>query len=194
MLRTLLGAIILVVGTVIGVTAVPTAAADCYIAASGDCVQSPDSSASNVTAICRDGTDSHSETHSGTCSRHGGVAQWCPCGGASSAADNLPGLIASGGDDEFVALAIWPVTGIGGYGTAGTKDRAIQIALAECQAATGGVCQVAAGMHNGCAAYAIDPSAPAWHGGSGTDPTSVGADALSYLGGSGHVGAVHCSS
>src|SRR5258705_8279894 len=112
MLRTLLGAIILVVGTVIGVTAVPTAAADCYIAASGDCVQSPDSSASNVTAICRDGTDSHSETHSGTCSRHSGVAQWRPCGGASSAADTLPGRIASGGDDEFVALAIWPVTGI----------------------------------------------------------------------------------
>jgi len=30
-------------------------------------------------ARCRDGTYSHSETHSGTCSGHHGVAQWCPC-------------------------------------------------------------------------------------------------------------------
>jgi hypothetical protein len=29
-----------------------------------------------ATALCRDGTYSFSQTHSGTCSRHGGVAQW----------------------------------------------------------------------------------------------------------------------
>ena len=28
------------------------------------------------TAICRDGSESHSEHHRGTCSRHGGVARW----------------------------------------------------------------------------------------------------------------------
>ncbi|MBW0012238.1 DUF3761 domain-containing protein, partial [Mycobacterium sp.] len=32
---------------------------------------------------CRDGTYSHSQTHSGTCSGHHGVAQWCPCTSAS---------------------------------------------------------------------------------------------------------------
>jgi hypothetical protein len=57
-----------------------------YQAASGDCVERPDSSPSNETAICRDGTDSHSESRSGTCSRHGGVSQWCPCGSASASA------------------------------------------------------------------------------------------------------------
>jgi hypothetical protein len=31
------------------------------MASSGDCVEDPDSSPSNVTAICADGTDSHSE-------------------------------------------------------------------------------------------------------------------------------------
>jgi hypothetical protein len=29
-----------------------------------------------ATAKCKDGTFSHSKTHSGTCSRHGGVAEW----------------------------------------------------------------------------------------------------------------------
>jgi hypothetical protein len=31
------------------------------------------------TAICNDGTPSTSPHRSGTCSHHGGVAQWCPC-------------------------------------------------------------------------------------------------------------------
>jgi hypothetical protein len=29
-----------------------------------------------ATARCRDGTYSHSRHHSGTCSHHGGVAEW----------------------------------------------------------------------------------------------------------------------
>ena len=29
-----------------------------------------------ATALCRDGTYSFSQTHSGTCSHHGGVAKW----------------------------------------------------------------------------------------------------------------------
>ena len=56
-----------------------------YEAASGDCVPGPDSSTSSVTAICEDGTNSHSQTRSGTCSGHGGVAQWCPCAGLALA-------------------------------------------------------------------------------------------------------------
>ncbi len=31
---------------------------------------------SGATAKCKDGTYSHSTTHSGTCSKHGGVAEW----------------------------------------------------------------------------------------------------------------------
>jgi hypothetical protein len=32
--------------------------------------------ASGATAKCKDGSYSHSKTHSGTCSKHGGVAEW----------------------------------------------------------------------------------------------------------------------
>ncbi|WP_231964587.1 MULTISPECIES: DUF3761 domain-containing protein [unclassified Mycobacterium] len=44
-------------------------------------------------ARCRDGTYSHSQTHSGTCSGHHGVAQWCPCNIAAGQSS----LISSGG-------------------------------------------------------------------------------------------------
>lgn len=36
----------------------------------------PDAVESGATARCQDGTFSHSKQHSGSCSRHGGVAQW----------------------------------------------------------------------------------------------------------------------
>jgi hypothetical protein len=62
-----------------------SASPDCYTATSGDCVESPDQNSSDATAMCRDGSYSHSETHSGTCSGHHGVSQWCPCGGDSAA-------------------------------------------------------------------------------------------------------------
>lgn len=39
---------------------------------SPSCGQEPD----HKTAECRDGSVSHSEHHSGTCSHHGGVAHW----------------------------------------------------------------------------------------------------------------------
>lgn len=32
--------------------------------------------ATGATAKCKDGSFSHSKTHTGTCSRHGGVAEW----------------------------------------------------------------------------------------------------------------------
>src|SRR5262249_26326058 len=44
-----------------------------YQATSGDWVERPDYSNRNVTALCRDGTYSHSESHQGACSYHGGV-------------------------------------------------------------------------------------------------------------------------
>ncbi|WP_262484704.1 DUF3761 domain-containing protein [Citrobacter braakii] len=36
----------------------------------------PDAVESGATARCKDGSFSHSKQHSGSCSRHGGVAQW----------------------------------------------------------------------------------------------------------------------
>lgn len=47
------------------------------------CIEKPDQNTSGATAQCRDGSYSHSQTHSGTCSGHHGVAQWCPCVSAS---------------------------------------------------------------------------------------------------------------
>jgi hypothetical protein len=40
------------------------------------CVERPDPNSGGASAQCRDGTYSHSHHHSGTCSGHGGVAQW----------------------------------------------------------------------------------------------------------------------
>jgi hypothetical protein len=37
-----------------------------------------------ATALCKDGTYSFSKTHSGTCSHHGGVAQWLDGGGTAT--------------------------------------------------------------------------------------------------------------
>jgi hypothetical protein len=47
------------------------------------------SAAAGQTAICRDGTPSYSQHRSGTCSRHGGVAQW----GAVSASQRGGGKV-----------------------------------------------------------------------------------------------------
>jgi hypothetical protein len=149
-------------GLIVGLAAAPTAAAcpaGTYQATSGDCVESPDGSTAGATAICGDGTDSHSGTRSGTCSRHGGVAQWCPCG-STAAASSPPAFITGPStqavsSDGFVALAISPNTGGIGWGTAGTQDRANQIAATECGSESSDVCVVAAGMQNGCAAIAV---------------------------------------
>ncbi len=58
--------------------------ADCdsgagYVNVSGNCVHDPEQSngaPSGATAECRDGDYSFSQHHTGTCSGHGGVAQW----------------------------------------------------------------------------------------------------------------------
>jgi Protein of unknown function (DUF3761) len=51
-----------------------------YVNSSGHLVHSPscgnESEPPQHTATCRDGSISYSERHSGTCSGHGGVAQW----------------------------------------------------------------------------------------------------------------------
>lgn len=166
-----------------------------YQASSGDCVEDPDSSSSNATAICRDGTDSHSESHSGTCSHHGGVAQWCPCGGSSSAPVNNF-TTPTQDDNEFVALAISPITGQpGGWGTAGSQDQANQIAVAECSTAMGNTCEVVAWAHNGCTSVAFDSNSGLFAGAAGPDITSAETNALEKLNSPGaRVTAFRCSS
>jgi Protein of unknown function (DUF3761) len=49
-----------------------------YVNSSGHLVHSPScgEEPQKPTAECRDGSVSFSEHHSGTCSRHGGVAHW----------------------------------------------------------------------------------------------------------------------
>jgi hypothetical protein len=49
---------------------------DTYRNVDGNCVQRPGSSPSGATAKCKDGTYSYSQNRRGTCSGHGGVAQW----------------------------------------------------------------------------------------------------------------------
>lgn len=62
--------------------AAPTAVAPAAAAAAGatsgkaPTVARPGDAPANATAKCRDGTYSASQTHSGTCSHHGGVAEW----------------------------------------------------------------------------------------------------------------------
>lgn len=49
-----------------------------YVNSSGHWVHSPTCTGApgHHEAICRDGSESHSEHHRGTCSHHGGVARW----------------------------------------------------------------------------------------------------------------------
>jgi hypothetical protein len=57
----------------------PSCPADHYINTAGNCVQSPTAAPSapaGATAQCKDGTYSFSQSRSGTCSHHGGVAVW----------------------------------------------------------------------------------------------------------------------
>jgi hypothetical protein len=59
----------------------PSASLACQFAyyrnVNGNCVHRPDvGRRSGATAICRDGDESFSQHHSGTCSGHGGVAQF----------------------------------------------------------------------------------------------------------------------
>jgi hypothetical protein len=102
-------------------------------------------------------------------------------------------------DNEYVAMAISPAAigarhTSGGYGDAGSQDKANQIALSECRANTGNddCLLVNAGMYHGCVSYAIDSSAHGWASGSGADFAAARSDALRRLESAQFVG-VHCS-
>ncbi len=60
-----------------------------YVNSDGRCVPRPESNSHEgslpATAQCRDGSYSYSQHRSGTCSHHGGVAQWMPAPTSSPA-------------------------------------------------------------------------------------------------------------
>lgn len=58
------------------ITAPASCGSDYYRNVDGNCVHVPDGDPAGATAKCRDGTYSYSQNRRGTCSHHGGVAQW----------------------------------------------------------------------------------------------------------------------
>lgn len=54
----------------------PTSQTNSYTNSDGNVIESPSSNQSGATAKCKDGSYSHSQHRSGTCSGHGGVAEW----------------------------------------------------------------------------------------------------------------------
>jgi hypothetical protein len=97
-------------------------------------------------------------------------------------------------DDQYVAVAISPVTRWSGYGTAGTIERARTIALNECKIHGGNesLCSVAESAHYGCVAVAIDASG-SFKGAKGPDPDSARQAALASLPGANGVAGPVCS-
>lgn len=197
-MRRILFALVIALGSGIITLGAPPKALACpagtYQASSGDCVESPDSSTSNATAICRDGTDSHSESHSGTCSHHGGVSQWCPCGSASAAHFPVAALptVPSTNGNLFAAIAISPVNMYYGWATnATTLAQADEVAMNQCQIGSGYACEVAAWGPNGCVAIAVGSGlfAGAW----GTDAPSVASAAIARLPAGGVIDELHCT-
>jgi PBP1b-binding outer membrane lipoprotein LpoB len=57
-------------------TSVSSCGEDYYKNVDGNCVHRPSDSPSGASAKCKDGTYSYSQNRRGTCSSHGGVAQW----------------------------------------------------------------------------------------------------------------------
>lgn len=99
-------------------------------------------------------------------------------------------------DDDFVALAVSAGTGrAAGWGVASSQDGANQMAIAQCAAEAGDVCEAVAGAHNGCVSVAFDPVSGRFRGGSGPDTAASNADALAKLGAPrGRIKTSHCSS
>lgn len=157
----------------------------------GDCVENPDDN--SVGGIpCADGTYSHSETSSGTCSDHGGEAQGAPAAAAASSASAAT-LPQASSNDTFMALAANPDTGDTTWVTRATsQQQANQLAMDDCLSKYGYACLLLAGGEDGCVALAIDRGSGIWQGGYGPDPDAAGADALAKSP-TGQIKAVRCS-
>ena len=65
---------IVLIGTKVSIPS--TNSGNGYINVDGNYVPSPSNNPAGATARCRDGTYSYSQHRSGTCSHHGGVAEW----------------------------------------------------------------------------------------------------------------------
>jgi hypothetical protein len=96
--------------------------------------------------------------------------------------DDLSGeCLAPSPGNDYVALAVSPITGDGGWGNGATRNEAERIAVAQCVASSNSVCDVLASTHNGCAARAVDTVSGVYNGGIGANPDSASADALGPL-------------
>lgn len=70
--------------------------------------------------------------------------------------------------DDWVAIALSPENRNGGYGSSGTPEHAVQIAMDECAARSNGTrCVLGSAIQYGCVAYGIDHRTNAWAGGRG---------------------------
>jgi len=67
---------IVLIGTYVKPTAPAASSGNGYTNSQGNYVPSPSSNPSGATARCADGSYSYSQSRRGTCSHHGGVAEW----------------------------------------------------------------------------------------------------------------------
>ncbi len=94
--------------------------------------------------------------------------------------------------NDFVSIAASTTNGLAGWGSGSSFEEADRIAIAQCVANAGSVCDVVVNAANGCVAYAVDADAHQFRGGAGPDRPSAAADALVGLA-NGQVGTVQCS-
>jgi hypothetical protein len=122
------------------------------------------------------------------------TAPACPAGTYTNP-DDLTGACLSGTPgNDWVSIAFSPSTGLAGWGTAAAGDQADRVAVAQCVANTNSVCEVIAGIHDGCAAYAVAGDGSTVGGGVCVDSPAASGDALSKLPAGGQVTFVKCSS
>lgn len=97
--------------------------------------------------------------------------------------------------EDWVAIAVAPEASKMTYGSAGSRERAVEIAMDECVSRSDGTrCVMATAIHYGCVAAALDPQTGSWAGGRGDTQEAATADALSKLSADASpVGGGHCS-
>lgn len=85
-------------------------------------------------------------------------------------------------DEHYVALAMSSSTRLGGYGSAGSADRARQIAMTECKIGAGADdCMIVSEIYQGCVSYAVQSDGTSWASGKGPDHDSAYWDSAGKL-------------
>lgn len=82
--------------------------------------------------------------------------------------------------EDWVSMAVSPTSGQAGYGAAGNREQAIQIASDECSS-RGSKCVTADTTEYGCVAFEWDPHSKSWAGGRGADKDSAMQDASNKM-------------